>query len=144
MFNQKLVHLYTKVLNFLKLKFSKLHHIDKLEGERVLVLSPHPDDDVFGCGGTMLLHKEAKHEVRIVYMTDGRLGMKNKSQTETILIRKNEAIAALNLLKIDERDIYFLNQPDGSLAINDAVCGALKRIIDGFKPNIIFLPSFLE
>src|SRR5262245_2441565 len=43
-------------------------------GQRVLVLAPHPDDEVIGCGGTLYKHTRAGHAVTVVYMTDGRKG----------------------------------------------------------------------
>lgn len=38
---------------------------------RVLVLAPHPDDEVFGCGGSAHLHAQAGARVDVVVVTDG-------------------------------------------------------------------------
>ena len=38
-------------------------------GNRFLVISPHPDDDVIGCGGTIAKLIDAGKEVRVVYMS---------------------------------------------------------------------------
>jgi LmbE family N-acetylglucosaminyl deacetylase len=40
-------------------------------GERVLVLSPHPDDELIGCGGTLCQLVSAGAEVSILQATDG-------------------------------------------------------------------------
>ena len=37
----------------------------------VLVLAPHPDDEVFGCGGTIAGHVQAGHPVHVVLLTAG-------------------------------------------------------------------------
>ena len=37
----------------------------------VLVFAPHPDDEVFGCGGAIMRHVEAGDPVRVVIVTDG-------------------------------------------------------------------------
>lgn len=43
--------------------------------KRVLVLSPEPSDDVLGMGGTLRRLVEQGHEVRVVYLTSGNLGV---------------------------------------------------------------------
>ncbi len=37
----------------------------------VLVLAPHPDDEVFGCGGCIALHSAKQVPVRVLLLTDG-------------------------------------------------------------------------
>jgi len=39
--------------------------------ERILIFSPHPDDDVISMGGTINRLKEQGHHVMIAYMTLG-------------------------------------------------------------------------
>lgn len=43
--------------------------------KRVLVFSPHPDDDVFSMGGTLMRLVEHKHEVHVAYQTSGSNGV---------------------------------------------------------------------
>lgn len=38
---------------------------------KVLVLAPHPDDEIFGCGGAIALHLAAGAEVSVILMTAG-------------------------------------------------------------------------
>ena len=40
-------------------------------GERICVVSPHPDDDVLGCGGTLALASANGAALCILYVTDG-------------------------------------------------------------------------
>ena len=40
----------------------------------VLVLMPHPDDEVIGCGGMMALHRQAGQEVTVVHASAGEGG----------------------------------------------------------------------
>src|SRR5438034_1376400 len=42
-----------------------------LRGERLLVLAPHPDDEVIGCGGVVARHIRDGRQVAIVIATDG-------------------------------------------------------------------------
>jgi hypothetical protein len=43
----------------------------RLRGERLLVLAPHPDDEVIGCGGLVAQHLREKRTIRILVATDG-------------------------------------------------------------------------
>jgi glucosamine-6-phosphate deaminase len=43
--------------------------------QRVLVFSPHPDDDVISMGGTMIRLVEDGHEVHVAYMTSGNIAV---------------------------------------------------------------------
>src|SRR5260370_39812243 len=44
-------------------------------GKRVLVFSPHPDDDVISMGGTIIRLVEQGHKVHIAYMTSGNIAV---------------------------------------------------------------------
>ena len=41
------------------------------DGASVLVVSPHPDDDVIGCGGTLARLAERGTPCTVAYVTDG-------------------------------------------------------------------------
>ena len=40
--------------------------------ESILVICSHPDDEIFGCGGSILKWIDEGHDVHIVYVTDNR------------------------------------------------------------------------
>lgn len=43
--------------------------------KRVVVFSPHPDDDVISMGGTLIRLCEQKHEVHVAYQTSGNIAV---------------------------------------------------------------------
>ncbi len=45
------------------------------EPRRVLIFSPHPDDDVISMGGTMIRLSEDDHDVHVAYMTSGNIAV---------------------------------------------------------------------
>ena len=53
----------------------------------VLVVAPHPDDDVIGAGGTMALLAQAGKQVYSLYVTDGSSfpGADSRGTTEQII-----------------------------------------------------------
>ena len=40
--------------------------------ERVLVIAPHPDDEIIGCGGTMAQHVEKGDRIFVIYVTKAK------------------------------------------------------------------------
>lgn len=82
---------------------------------KVLVLAPHPDDDIIGCGGTIAKHIDQADKVKIIYFS-------NKNTK-----REKEARKASEALGVTE--IEFSN----------------NLIIEQFNNcSIIYVPSFLD
>ncbi len=145
MLNLPFQHLFYKTQEWVYKKYSLLHHIIHLEGPNVWVLSPHPDDDVFGCGGTILQHIAQGHCVNIIYLCSGDKGIKGESAQSTIKIRQSEAQDAANILGIPNENLHFLGYPDENLSahIHEA-SGKIQDLFMQKPPNIIYLPSFLD
>jgi hypothetical protein len=75
----------------------------QLRGERLLVLAPHPDDEVIGCGGLVAQHLRERREVRVVVATDG-------AQAGTPMTREEESRSGLAVLG-EVASIEFLRAP---------------------------------
>src|SRR4029077_5090130 len=94
---------------------------------RLLVIAPHPDDEVLGAGGLMQRVKATGGAVRIVYLTDGDgypEGVKEEDPGEAPNAkdylgygkqRRREARAALVRLGLADAFQTFLGFPDGGL-----------------------------
>ncbi|MGB9920729.1 MAG: PIG-L family deacetylase, partial [Moorellales bacterium] len=96
-------------------------------GPRVLVVSPHPDDESLGAGGLIAQARREGREVRVVWMTAGdgfRRGAEvwfGRSVGAKDLIsygrlRSQEAARAAERLGIPQDKLIFLGYPDGGLA----------------------------
>lgn len=117
--------------------------VEKPKGNNVLVLSPHFDDDIFGCGGTLYKHALSGDRISIVYFTDGREGNPSISDKTVVeKMRKEEAKKATSILKIS--NLLFLDQPDSKLKPNSALIKKLDDILSMIKPDLIYIPSFLD
>jgi LmbE family N-acetylglucosaminyl deacetylase len=102
---------------------------------RVVVLAPHMDDEVLGCGGTIARHVRAQSEVSVVFLTDGRHG-------GAVALRKSEARRAADVLGV--RTIHFLDAEDSRLRHDSLVAGRLRATLEQERPEIVYLPFFLE
>ena len=111
----------------------------------VLVLSPHPDDDAIGCGGTIKLHSDSGAVIKTVFLTDGSAGKRRASkdaQKKLVELREKETRRAGEILGIS--DLIFWRYQDGKLACNKTTTKLLSTLISDFKPDIIYAPSFLD
>jgi LmbE family N-acetylglucosaminyl deacetylase len=111
-----------------------------------LVIAPHMDDAVLGCGGT-LAQLTSQANVHIVYATDGARSPVPDSlkaaqpSAELCAIRTEEAKTALKVIGIPASNIHFLNFPDGALSRDRAeFCGAITQLIQRIKPQRVLIP----
>ncbi|WP_338602368.1 PIG-L family deacetylase [Sulfolobus tengchongensis] len=113
---------------------------------KVLVISPHPDDETLCCGGTIINLKKKGYEVRIIIVTDGRYGAPKdelKGTKELIEIRRKEALRAVKKLGVD--DIIFLDFEDSKVnEKNTEIENSIRAILRDYKPDITFSPIPLD
>ncbi len=100
-----------------------------------LVFAPHPDDETFGLGGSILKLTDKGQKVDVIMMTDGAAGGNAE-------VRKAELLEASALLSINQ--CYFFGAPDGDLAVNTANTKAVLDLIEQYSPDNIFFPSPFE
>ncbi|MGQ9616360.1 MAG: bacillithiol biosynthesis deacetylase BshB1 [Spirochaetota bacterium] len=101
--------------------------------ERIMVISPHPDDAELGMGGTIFVLKKLGYEVYIVDLTSGEptpYGSEEK--------RKKETEEATHLMEIDER--LNLGLPNRYLFDSKEARLMLAEKIRAFRPEILFCP----
>jgi len=110
---------------------------------RVVVLAPHMDDEVIGCGGTIARHVRAGSDVAVIFLTDGRHGGgANIPQADLVGVRKAEARRAAQILGV--RAVTFLDAEDTRLRSDHAVAGRLRVILERERPEIVYLPCFMD
>tara|TARA_B100000401_G_scaffold365774_1_gene263890 strand:- start:265 stop:1785 length:1521 start_codon:yes stop_codon:yes gene_type:complete len=111
------------------------HFINK--SDKIIVFSPHPDDDVIGLGGT--LQKFIKNNVKIVFMTDGSGGYNKTKYKENP--RKIEAYLALKTLGYSKDNIDFLSLPFylDKKNPNKEDYDVVQSYINKFNPEHIFV-----
>ncbi len=108
-----------------------------------LVFAPHPDDESFGMGGTLIRAREAGVPVEIVFVTDGSKGGRKGEDPATVAeIRRDEALSACRHLGI--RNCYFWQQPDRALRNESGLADAVAALVEKTTPACVYLPSCLE
>ena len=111
---------------------------------RLLVIAPHMDDEVIACGGTLLLHRRLKSEVRIVFVSDSSAGIRDAAIAERV-----SAVRSAEMAQVRERlgigSIAELGYPDGSLVRHEAaIAQSLADQIAAFAPERVLAPFPLD
>ncbi|HEY0193767.1 MAG TPA: PIG-L family deacetylase [Kofleriaceae bacterium] len=98
---------------------------------RVVVIAPHPDDEVLGAGGLMRRLARTGAAITVVAVTDGEASHPRSPTTPPARLaelRAAERAAALVALGVDA-EVIRLGIPDGGVA-NDALAARLAPVID--------------
>jgi len=109
--------------------------------QRVLVITPHPDDADFWCSGTIAKWIGDGATVRYVLCTDGGKGTTdpNISSAELSKIREQEQADAAESLGVQE--LVLLHHPDGFLEDDDEFRKELVRQIRQVQPDVVLCPE---
>ena len=120
---------------------------------RVLAVFAHPDDEGFGCGGTLAALVAGGHRVTLVCATNGDVGEISDgalATRETLAsVRQGELRAAMDLTGI--RDVRFLNYRDSGMpgwednnhpaslyqAPEDKVVEQMASVIREIRPDVV-------
>jgi N-acetylglucosamine malate deacetylase 1 len=104
-------------------------------GQKVMVFSPHPDDETIAVGGYIAQSVKNGADVRIVLVTNG-----NKDHDMTV--RYTEFKTATGILGVPDANLIFLGFPDGRLSSENQTIleQALITQIDNYQPEIVIYP----
>ena len=87
--------------------------------QSLLVVAPHPDDEVIGAGGLIHAMRRLGRRVRVVVASDGAASHPNSRlfrPAALAALRRTESITALASLGVARDDIHFCDFPDGQSA----------------------------
>lgn len=128
-----------KLLCFISLRKSNLNI-----GEKILILAPHADDEVLGCGGLIQRAVSEKKKVYIIILTDGSAshGECDAEKEQQIADARRE-LACNAARKLNINTPYFLDFPDGKMGPGHPDVKKLHELIKTIQPQQIFIPSHL-
>ena len=109
---------------------------------RALVFAPHPDDEVFGCGGAIMRHIERGIPVTVIIISDGAYGLDTEKSTDYILQRQQESIAAASILGYGTPT--FWQYPDRNIDYNEKFVQEILKTIQDNKADLVYAPSVFE
>lgn len=110
--------------------------------KQVLVIAPHPDDEIFGPGGTLKRFCAAGSSVQVCILTDGAGYALKEERSQVFSIRQQESCAASAALHIAQP--IFLGLPDRGLAGCASLVSMIKKLLEQFQPQVVLAPSLWE
>jgi LmbE family N-acetylglucosaminyl deacetylase len=107
---------------------------------KIMVVAPHADDEIIGCGGTIAKAISEGHEVYIIIATNANVGAPELFDEAAIKKVREEALQAHAYLGVKET--FFLDFPAPALNAfpEYKVSVALSKIFNQVQPNILYLP----
>ena len=113
--------------------------------EKLLVIAPHSDDEVLGCGG---LISKIKNGGGKVYVLIFNLGFEKTDTVESQEKRKNEVINAMGILNVDDYHIVH-DKPDNNRDLDAKPLHSLIEIIEStsnvslekIEPTMVAIPT---
>lgn len=104
---------------------------------KVLIIAPHPDDEIIGVGGTIAKRTTAGHDVYVCVMTKGCEPLFSSDSVNQVRTECKEADLSLGV-----KETIFLDFPAAMLEtvprykLNDAIVKVIQRV----KPDEVYLP----
>lgn len=109
-------------------------------GDNILILAPHCDDEVLGCGGAIdILVKEGK-TVIVAIVTNGHIGAPELFKKEGTAKVRREAVNAGDFLGV--KNVEFMDFPGPRLdsVPSYQISLAISELIKKYKINTLFIP----
>ena len=103
----------------------------------ILVIAPHPDDEVLGCGGVMARHVERGDAVHVVVV--GR-GIPEKFSDEAVALSRQELDAAHRVLGVSS--VCYLDFPVSRLdsVPQHELADRLSDLLRELRPTVVYVP----
>ena len=110
---------------------------------KILVISPHPDDEAIGCGGTIRKHIVDGDVVEAIFLTSGEKGgHAGLPEPELIRIREHESKKAQEILGVNK--IEFWRQRDGNFQVTQENLRRLQDKLNTLQPQVVYVPHEQE
>ncbi|OFY51428.1 MAG: GlcNAc-PI de-N-acetylase [Bacteroidetes bacterium GWF2_41_31] len=106
----------------------------------ILIIAPHADDEVLGCGGIISKYSNEGFEVHILVATNASIGAPELFNQEGIDNVRNEAIAAHKILNVKQTHFLELPAPRLDVYPNYQIAIAFSEIINEIRPEALFIP----
>lgn len=107
---------------------------------KIIVVAPHADDEILGCGATIAKHLSHGDKVYVIIATNASIGAPELFNEESIEIVRKEAKNAHQILGVQKT--YFLDFP--APALNSfpeyKISLQLSEIFKQINPNYLYLP----
>ncbi len=107
---------------------------------KILVVAPHADDEILGCGGTIAKHIRNGDDVYIVIMTNASKGAPELFSQEDVDIIRNEAKEAHKLLGVKNTFFFDFPAPRLEQFPQYLLAKELSSLIQQLDADMLYIP----
>lgn len=123
-----------------------------IQMDKVVIIAPHPDDEVFGCAGLISRVKKKHGALHVIFLTDGENAHSACCDIKQEAVSKNRrklTVDAARYLELPANSFTYLGWPDSMLAKcmlekNISKVEELRSILTNLSPNVVFCPHPFE
>ncbi len=115
-----------------------------LTGRRVLIVAPHMDDEVIGCGGLAMRFREHGSRVAVAFLTGGAPERWYGPEEHRRICRERRRESAVAGEILDLAEIHYLDLPDGRLRDHTAGPEPLAGVLRDERPDVLLVPAERE
>lgn len=108
--------------------------------KNVLVVAPHADDEILGCGGVIAKHLEVGDQVFIAIMTNAAVGAPELFDAEAIEIVRAEAKRSHALMNVTETVYFDFPAPQLEQYPQYKIASVLNQLFREKKIDTLFIP----
>ena len=105
--------------------------------KNILVVAPHPDDEILGCGGTIKKRVDEGHQVYVLIMSRGT--PKYYSEERIVNVRR-EAKAAGQLLGVKETLFFDFHAPELDTVPLAELSRKITEVLTRLQIHTVYLP----
>ena len=132
-----------RVFRILLLRFKAKHCSTMSLASKIVIIAPHPDDEVIGCSGLIQQALLQGKQLYICVLTGGESSHKSCCHiSEDELKKQRTALTkSINLkLGVSSDHLFLLNFPDGNIDKDHKEFHSLKTLIQQLNPDAIYIP----
>jgi LmbE family N-acetylglucosaminyl deacetylase len=108
--------------------------------KNILIIAPHPDDEILGCGGIIQKRIAENANVYVAIMTNGNIGAPELFPIEGTLKGREEALKAHSLLGVKETYFYDFPSPRLDAEPSYRISIEISKLIQKLQINELFIP----
>jgi LmbE family N-acetylglucosaminyl deacetylase len=108
--------------------------------DRVLVIAPHADDEILGCGASIAKHIQKGDEVTIIITTNAHIGAPELVTEQSILNVRKEARESHSFLGVKETIFYDFPAPALNAFPEYKISLIFSEIFKNVRPTILYIP----
>jgi LmbE family N-acetylglucosaminyl deacetylase len=108
----------------------------------ILIIAPHPDDEIVGCGGVYLQNAHKGNDVHVLYLTKGALS----GEERRAKLRRQAVVSIAKELKIPTKNLTFLDNHElGDLLEIKKAKETIRKItetISDTNPHSVYVTAY--